>query len=116
MSNLALAVLCTGLLLAFRIAGLATSQDDLAFVLPVIGVQLNVALAVFNLIPIPPLDGSWIASWGLPRPMAEQYDRVMEPYGMWILLLFMMINFQYGFLGAIIRPFVRLLLGDLLSH
>ena len=48
---------------------------------------MNVLLAIFNLIPLPPLDGSWVASWGLPRPIAERYDRVVEPYGQWILLV-----------------------------
>ena len=50
------------------------------------GVYLNVVLGVFNLIPVPPLDGSWIASWGLPRQWGDLYDKYMEPYGFLILI------------------------------
>jgi len=66
------------------------------------GLAINVSLAVFNLIPLPPLDGSWIASWGLPREMAAKYDRVAEPYGQWILLGL----FITGALGFVMSPFV----------
>ena len=69
-SNLLLAVLFTIALLAIRIAGLAEGRHDALFVMVAVGIQMNVALALFNLIPVPPLDGSWIASWGLPRHIA----------------------------------------------
>jgi Zn-dependent protease len=69
-------------------------------------VIMNISLAVFNLVPLPPLDGSWIASWGLPRRIANSYDRVMEPWGQWILLIL----FMTGILGLIVRPFINLLL------
>ncbi|MBI4483961.1 MAG: site-2 protease family protein [Acidobacteria bacterium] len=50
-----------------------------------IGVVLNFLLAIFNLIPIPPLDGSGVIYGLLPHEWAERYDRI-RPYGM--LLLF----------------------------
>jgi Zn-dependent protease len=62
--------------------------------------MLNVILGAFNLVPLPPLDGSWIASWGLPRPIAAVYDRIVEPYGQWILLIL----FATGILGSIVSP------------
>lgn len=65
----------------------------------------NQALAIFNLIPLPPLDGSWIASWGLPRHIAAHYDRVVEPYGQFILLGL----FITGALGWVMSPFVRVI-------
>ena len=44
-------------------------------------VMINVILGVFNLIPVPPLDGSWIASMGLPGDLGGLYDKFIAPYG-----------------------------------
>jgi Zn-dependent protease len=41
----------------------------------VYGVQLNALLIAFNLLPIPPLDGSHVFKYLLPRPLAIQYVR-----------------------------------------
>jgi Zn-dependent protease len=49
------------------------------------GVILNVGLAVFNLVPIPPLDGSHILEGFLPDHLADQYRR-LRPYGFILLL------------------------------
>ncbi len=60
---------------------------------------LNVSLAVFNLLPFPPLDGSKILSTFLPesfRPMIE----LLEQYGFIILLLLL----YMGIIGAIMYP------------
>ncbi len=50
-----------------------------------IGVQINIGLAVFNLLPVPPLDGSKVVAGILPLRMAISYQRI-EPYGFIILL------------------------------
>jgi Zn-dependent protease len=52
-------------------------------------VQVNLTLAFFNLIPIPPLDGSHIFSGLLPAEQARSYDRLMGQYGMFILIMLM---------------------------
>jgi Zn-dependent protease len=49
---------------------------------------INLALAVFNLIPIPPLDGSGILTGLLHGRAAERYER-LRPYGFLLLLLLM---------------------------
>lgn len=47
---------------------------------------LNVLLAVFNMLPIPPLDGGRISVVVLPRPFGERLAKV-EPYGMFVLVM-----------------------------
>jgi Zn-dependent protease len=50
--------------------------------------QLNAVLCVFNMLPLPPLDGGRVAVGILPRPLALPLARI-EPYGVLILLLFL---------------------------
>jgi Zn-dependent protease len=50
-----------------------------------ITVTINIGLGVFNLIPVPPLDGSKILMGLLPHKQAAAYSRI-EPYGFFILL------------------------------
>jgi len=49
-------------------------------------VQVQVSLAIFNLIPVPPLDGSHILSGLLPITQARRLDAVYSQYGMVLLL------------------------------
>jgi Zn-dependent protease len=99
LSNFLLAVLFTSaLFLAFRAVGGDLPRP--AWVLLSSGIQMNVALALFNLVPLPPLDGSKVASWSLPRTLGDRYDRVIEPYGQWILLVL----FATGVLGWLLYP------------
>ncbi|MEA3506387.1 MAG: site-2 protease family protein, partial [Elusimicrobiota bacterium] len=56
------------------------------------GASINIVLGLFNLIPIPPLDGSRIVSVFLPQELSEQYDRVGQ-FGIIILFLFIGIFF-----------------------
>lgn len=55
-------------------------------------VLINLVLGVFNLFPIPPLDGSKILLSQLPLNLARSYQKI-EPYGILILLIFMMVPF-----------------------
>lgn len=55
-------------------------------------VTLNIYLAIFNLIPIPPLDGSKILAGFLPRNVAYQYLNTVEQYGFLILMVLIVFN------------------------
>jgi Zn-dependent protease len=99
LSNLVLALVFTALLFVADRLGILEASHTTSLVLA-IGIQMNVALAVFNLVPLPPLDGSKVVSFGLPPGLAEAYDRVAQPYGHWILLGL----FVSGALGYVLTP------------
>ncbi|MEK7288080.1 MAG: site-2 protease family protein, partial [Elusimicrobiota bacterium] len=52
-------------------------------------IALNLILAVFNLLPIVPLDGGRIAAGLLPRKIAYEYSKI-EPYGFFAVMLLVM--------------------------
>ncbi len=74
-------------------------------------ILVNVVLGIFNLVPIPPLDGSKILFYFLPRG-TERYQIVLEQYGFFILLLF--IFFGWQLIAPIIISIFHLLGGTLL--
>lgn len=69
-------------------------------------IVINIYLAVFNLIPIPPLDGSGILEGFLRGEALHVYQR-MKPYSFFILLII----FYTNILGFIAEPILRLVLG-----
>ena len=66
---------------------------------------INVVLGIFNLVPIPPLDGSRILMGLLPGRLAAQYASI-EPYGFIILMMLIWL----GVFGNLIWPAVALVL------
>ncbi len=82
----ALALFVYALLAAFFLpAGSETPLLELVASLCVVCVLVNLALAFFNLIPLPPLDGSKVLAYLLPPAAREAYYRV-APFGMFIIL------------------------------
>ena len=79
-----------------------TNLDSPALVqMAAAGIFINLILAVFNLLPIPPLDGSRVISALLPRPLAYKYNQ-LEQYGLYIILALMF----FGGFEMIVWPIV----------
>ena len=86
-----------------------TGVADVIGLMIFIGVQINIALGIFNLIPVPPLDGSKILRGFLSRKYDYIFDRLEGPLGM-MLLMFLVF---FGLTSIIIVPFMRLFMGIL---
>jgi Zn-dependent protease len=104
-SNLVLAVIASLLLHLVPVAG-ALQEAALAPLARVFreAVFINVLLAVFNMVPVPPLDGGNVLAGVLRGPVAEMYER-LRPYGFLILYGLMFT----GILTMIILPPARFL-------
>ncbi|HYD34697.1 MAG TPA: site-2 protease family protein [Vitreimonas sp.] len=78
--------------------------------------QINVVLAIFNLVPVYPLDGSKILFALLPKRTAFEYDEFMRHYGMFVLLLLL---FPWGNqaspVSLLISPVIDMVMNILLG-
>lgn len=103
LSNLALAVIFAYILrLDLGNLGLATLASY--------GVSINIFLALFNLIPIPPLDGSHILAMLLPPNLLRLY-RHLDAVGFILILIL----FYTGVMGALLMPLYRAIAAFLLG-
>lgn len=65
-------------------------------------IVINVILAFFNLIPIPPLDGSGVVMGLISEEAAQKYEQI-RPYGFFILILLIMTGFIGRILGVVLQ-------------
>ena len=94
--NIILACVCSLVLNSNIFPGLAGFLES--------AIVINLILAVFNMIPVPPLDGSRLVLGLLPLPYAYRYAQ-LEMYGMMIVFALL----YFGFLEKIIWPVVAAL-------
>ena len=76
-----------------------------------VGVVINLGLAIFNIIPIPPLDGSKVLAGLLPPEKAEVFAKI-EPYGFLILIFLIVARVVETFIFPVINFGLHLLLGS----
>jgi Zn-dependent protease len=108
-SNIALALIF-GLLLRFIPAEIFAMAPGMSLMFYYI-VQINIMLAMFNLLPIPPLDGSWILFKFLPNSQTFERVRIfLQRYGLMILIFLLFFGGFSGFY-KIISSVVYLITG-----
>lgn len=99
-SNILLALVFAFILplsmMVFKEHGVNPSIAKLVF----FGVRINIILGMFNLLPIPPLDGSHVLAYLLPYPLSVRYQQ-MARYGILIMLILILTDsLKYPFLFA----------------
>jgi Zn-dependent protease len=102
-SNIVMALFWVGVLtLAIKAPAPLFGARQFLLSMAQIGTGFNILLAIFNLIPIPPLDGGRVLRGLVPEALGRKLD-ALEPYG----LILVMALLATGILGRFLAPLVR---------
>jgi Zn-dependent protease len=106
-TNLLLFPLCALLIVGLGLLGRAIppGADTLSLLqlMMVQGILFNLVLAIFNLLPIPPLDGSHVMKWLLPPAWSLRYQQLGK-YGIVILLVLLWTDVGKPFFAIWMKP------------
>jgi len=91
--NLLLAIVTINLYLIGVKMGWGLFNSDVAYFFFTYLALINMLLMLFNLLPIGPLDGSYILPYALPREMALKYLQLNQRFGTYALLMLIVLNF-----------------------
>ena len=111
MLSIAAAIFAVGFRIAWANGLIPSNQSvgDLVCLVFWTWIQLNVVLMLFNLIPIPPLDGSHVLFDMVSPRTANDLRIFMNQYGLMVLVVFVLLAGQI--IVPILRPIVSLLAG-----
>ncbi|HXH72414.1 MAG TPA: site-2 protease family protein [Mariprofundaceae bacterium] len=115
LTNLLLALLSTGLLwIAAQLPATAAWFADPLALMAQASILINLVLCIFNLLPLPPLDGGRVAVGLLPGPWAYRLSRV-EPYGFLIIVTLLVLNVLPAIIGPLVMGAFNLLTSGLIQ-
>lgn len=105
-SNLLLALLIVILMPLISLTGISV---DLIQMIGMLAISYNVMLAIFNLVPIHPLDGGKIAVALLPHRLSLEYDDFMQKYGPIVLILLIFPFSGRSLISTVIAPIISII-------
>jgi Zn-dependent protease len=104
-TNFVIAIVCTALIALFGLLGRAVpaTHDTVSIlqVMMIYGVMINLMLIMFNLLPLPPLDGSHVLKYLMPARWSLYYQQIGR-YG--IIILIVLLSVGRGFLEMWMKP------------